>query len=34
MLSDGQINVGNLEEALEQLQYMSEKLDTATKAEF
>ncbi|KTF09980.1 hypothetical protein Q4540_02585 [Pseudoalteromonas carrageenovora] len=27
-------NRGNLEEALEQLQYMSEKLDTATKAEF
>ncbi|WP_039987676.1 DUF7674 family protein [Paraglaciecola mesophila] len=27
-------NQGNLEEALEQLQYMSEKLDTATKAEF
>ena len=28
------LNQGDLEEALEQLQYMSEKLDTATKAEF
>ncbi|MHC6646476.1 DUF7674 family protein [Alteromonas sp. HB246098] len=27
-------NQGNLEEALEQLQYMSEKLETASKAEF
>lgn len=27
------LNQGDLEEALEQLQYMSEKLDTATKAE-
>ncbi len=28
------LNQGDLEEALEQLQYMSEKLDTATEAEF
>ena len=28
------LNQGDLEEALEHLQYMSEKLDTATKAEF
>ena len=28
------LNQGDLEEALEQLQYMSEKLGTATKAEF
>ena len=28
------LNQGNFEEALEQLQYMSEKLDTATKAEY
>ena len=27
-------NQGNIGEALEQLEYMSEKLDTATKAEF
>ncbi|MAP23461.1 MAG: hypothetical protein CL582_21235 [Alteromonadaceae bacterium] len=27
-------NQGNLEEALEQLQYMSEKLESASKAEF
>ncbi|CAI3959870.1 hypothetical protein MHM99_12260 [Alteromonas sp. MmMcT2-2] len=28
------LNQGDLEEALEQLHYMSEKLDTATEAEF
>ena len=28
------LNQGDLEEALEQLQYISEKLDTATEAEF